>query len=469
MKDGLHSSARLDWLPDIASARGPKYLAIADALAGDIGEGRLSAGTRLPPQRALAEALGVDLTTVTRAYGEAQRQGLIEGEGRRGSFVLARRPAATLNISAPVETGMNAPPAPPGDALAAAWRSACELLLGGVNAPAPFHYQPAGGMPSVRAAGAALLAQRGIDCGTDTCIVTAGGQHGLHAIVSTALKPGDGVAVPPVVYPGFLAIARRYGLRLVPVAADDEGMVPEALAEACRSEDVCALYLVPTNDNPTTASMGIARREAIASIAQAADLTVIEDDAYGLLCEASPAPFAAIVPERTFHICSTSKVLSPGLRVAWVRAPSVGAAWRMAADLHETAIMAPPLNAAVVSAWLETGEFGRLANGVRTESQARQAIAARTLQTGSYRAQPDGYHLWLSLPGPTDVAPILDALRPHGLSVIPAEAFAVDRAAAASALRISTGGLITHDQLGTALLLLKELIGPNASRKLSIV
>ena len=80
-----------NWKPDFSVLAGPKYLAIAEALARDVRNGTLRAGTRLPPQRILADVLGVDLTTVTRAYNEARRQGLIEGEGRRGSFV---RPVA---------------------------------------------------------------------------------------------------------------------------------------------------------------------------------------------------------------------------------------------------------------------------------------------------------------------------------------------------------------------------------------
>lgn len=464
-----YASTMQTWLPDIAAVPGPKYLAITEALARDIAEGRLPAGTRLPPQRTLAEALGVDFTTVTRAYGEAQRRGLIEGEGRRGSFVRLPPPATTTSISQPVETGMNAPPDAPGDALAQAWRAACLLLLDRPGTPAPFHYQPSGGMPSVRAAGAALLGERGIACGADTVVVTAGGQHGLHAIVSTALAPGDAVAVPPHVYPGFLALARRYGLRLVCVAADGEGIMPDALAEACRGEPVRALYLVPTNDNPTTATMGAARREAIAEIAARESLIVIEDDAYGLLVQSAAPPFAALLPDQTFHICSTSKILSPGLRVAWVRAPGVGAAWRLAADLHETAIMAPPLNAAAVSVWLETGDFARIADGVRAESRARQAFAAEILKPGSYRYQPDGYHLWLPLGADAEAARIVDALRPHGLSVTPSDAFAVDRGATPQALRVSTGGLIARDRLCTALHLLSALTGPDAPTKVSVI
>ena len=68
------------WIPDLSSHRGPRYLAIADALATDIRSSRLSPGDRLPTHRELAYQLGVTVGTVTRAYGEAERRGLIGGE-----------------------------------------------------------------------------------------------------------------------------------------------------------------------------------------------------------------------------------------------------------------------------------------------------------------------------------------------------------------------------------------------------
>jgi DNA-binding GntR family transcriptional regulator len=75
------------WIPDLSSHRGPRYLAIADALAIDIRSSRLSPGDRLPTHRELAYQLGVTVGTVTRAYGEAERRGLIGGEVGRGTFV----------------------------------------------------------------------------------------------------------------------------------------------------------------------------------------------------------------------------------------------------------------------------------------------------------------------------------------------------------------------------------------------
>src|SRR5688572_12462112 len=102
------------WIPDLSSHRGPRYLAIADALAIDIRSSRLSPGDRLPTHRELAYQLGVTVGTVTRAYGEAERRGLIGGEVGRGTFVrsdIAVR--ASIRSNAPVTSTIAAATAQP--------------------------------------------------------------------------------------------------------------------------------------------------------------------------------------------------------------------------------------------------------------------------------------------------------------------------------------------------------------------
>src|SRR3954465_12946620 len=104
------------WTPRIEPGSGPKYLVIAEALASDIRTGLLRPGDRLPPQRLLAKELGVDLTTVTRAFNEVRRQGLIEANTGRGSFV--RPPAPPPKAAQPItaypliDLSMNMPPQP---------------------------------------------------------------------------------------------------------------------------------------------------------------------------------------------------------------------------------------------------------------------------------------------------------------------------------------------------------------------
>lgn len=443
------------WLESLPANGQPKYLAIADAIEQAVRTGALRPGERLPPQRALANRLGVDLTTVTRAYGMARDAGLIEGAGRLGSYVRnsAGLPLADLTG----DNGMIMPPQPGSALLPEAIRTGMiRLMRAGGQSPL-LQYQPSGGALRDRQGAAQAFAARGIATSEDEAIITAGGQNALHAIIGTMFAPGDMICAGSSTYPGLLALARRFGLRVRPVPGDRDGLDPDAI-QAAALAGAKALYLVPTNDNPTTATLDLERRLWLAAIVRRHGLILIEDDAYGQLPAKPLPPLAALAPECTWHIASASKIISPVLRVAHVRAPSAQAARRIAGDIHETAIMAPPLNAALVTLWLRDGLFGELIAKVRAEGLARQRIAAPWLVGTDHAAHPEGYHIWLRLPHGTDPVELAARLRPVGLSIVPGSAFAVDRAAAAPAVRISIGGAIDHVRLGRAFAELQALM-----------
>lgn len=452
------------WLPEIAGSAGPKYLSISMALGRDIEAGRLRPGDRLPPQRELAEALGIDLGTVTRAYAEARRQGLIDADGRRGSFVREANGTLAAEQIAPFDTGMNLPPLPLRSSLPECYAAGLREILAGPAAANRLQYQPAGGAPADRQAGADWLAARGIEADEDRVLVVSGGQTALHAIAQAALEPGDVVCTGRFTYPGWLSIARRLGLQVLAVESDDEGIDPEALDRACARHAVKALYLVPTNDAPTTATLGVERRRALADVARRHDLKIIEDDAYGRLAAAPLPPLAVFAPERTWHVASLSKIVSPALRVAYLRAPTLRDAWRLAADVHATTVMAPPLNVALASQWLQNGTWRTLVDEVRAECLARRAIVDEILPAGSFRAEPEGYHLWIPMPPGLAPAELVSALAPSGLSVVSGDAFAVDPADPARAVRVSVGGSLNRERLTRALSLLDALLHHRGSR-----
>lgn len=437
-----------DWFPDLDRTAGPKYAAIAGALSTAIDRGELRGGTRLPPQRDLAARLGVDLTTVTKAYDEARRRGLIEARGRAGSFVRAPQRVEIADL-ARVDTGMNLPPELPGGLLARTITDTVGALLLDAS-PLRLQYQAMGGNAEDRAAGVRFLAAFGLSAEPDQLVLAAGGQNALHAILGLALRSGDAVLCRRFVYSGFRAIAQRLGLRLVGLDTLDAA----SIAAACASDpQIRAIYLVPTNDNPMAETLDEDARREIAAAAIRHDLQVVEDDAYGPLAITPIAPVSAHAPDRSWYIASASKIISPALRVAFVRAPHVAAALQFAGQVHQTAVMAPPLNMAMMTRWIGDGTAPRLIAAMRAEAARRQALAARLLDGLDFTAHPQGYHLWLRLPhviAPNDLA---DAMRPTGLSVMPADRFAAGNSSA-NAVRVSLGGLADDDQLVRALRIL---------------
>jgi DNA-binding transcriptional MocR family regulator len=345
------------------------------------------------------------------------------------------------------------PPQPGSALLPEAMRAGLvKLLRAGGQSPL-LQYQPSGGALRDRQEAARAFGARGLATGEDQAIITAGGQNALHAILGTVFSPGDIICAGASTYPGLLALARRFGLTVRAVPGDRGGLDPDAI-QAAALAGAKAVYVVPTNDNPTTATLDLERRLWLAAIARRHGLILIEDDAYGQLPAKPLPPLAALAPELSWHIASASKIISPVLRVAHLRAPSAAMARRLAADIHETAIMAPPLNAALVTLWLRDGLFAELVGKVRAEGIARQRIAARFLAGADHDAHPEGYHIWLRLPAGGDAADLAAHVRPAGLSIVPGSTFAVDPAHAEAAVRISIGGSIDHVRLGQAFALL---------------
>lgn len=448
------------WTPEIGAEDGPKYAAIAASLTRAIRDGQLRPGERLPAQRDLAKRLGVDLTTITRAYGMVRDGGLIEGSGRLGSFVRNDLPMPAMETD---DVGMNMPPQPASALLDEALRNGTAALLRAGGATPLLQYQPSSGSRHDRAAAAAAMIACGLASTEEEIVITAGGQNALHAILGAGMEGAPVLALGEHVYPGLLALAARFGLRLIPIAGDDEGLDPDALSAAARA-GATAVYVVPSNDNPTTATMSLDRRRAIAEVARRHGLTIVEDDAYGRLSATPLVPIAAFAPERTWHIASLSKIISPALRVAHVRAPSTRDAWRLAADVHETAVMAPPLNVALISSWLREGQFGELVAAVRAEARVRQRVIARHLAGLDHAIHPDGYHVWLRAHPGMGAAELAAALRPTGLSIVPGEVFLVDRSRTSPFVRLSIGGAIGHERLRRAFETLETALQRGASR-----
>lgn len=449
------------WSPETLDPAGPRYLAVADAIARDVESGRLAAGARLPPQRELAARLGVDPTTVTRAYTEARRRGLIAGHVGRGTFV---RGAADEDAAADAESGgvvdlsLNYPPRATSAAAAAAMAETLRGMRGGDLLEELLQYQPHAGRASHRAAGAAWIRRRGLDADPARVSVCSGGQHAVVVLLTTLLRPGDRIACEELTYPGFRGIAELLGVPVVPLPLDAEGIRPEAFDEACWSGGVRALYTVPTAQNPTTATMSAARRRQIAEIAREHEVRIVEDDIYGVLPTDAPPALVSFAPELGYFVSSLSKALAPGLRIAYLLAPTEREAERLLATIRLTTWMAPPLTAEVAARWIADGTADRLLASNRGAARERQALAARILAPYAPMAQPEAFHLWLPLPPPWDATGFALQARLRGVVVSPASAFALRGAPVPAAVRLSLSAPASTATLQRALEILASLL-----------
>ena len=446
-----------DWTPRIEGGK-PVYQAIADAISDDLRNGRLAPGSRLPPQRRLAATLGVDLTTITRAYGEARRRGLISAQVGQGSFVHARPALQPYGAPSgePVDMTMNMPPPFRDEALVRRmWRGFAEveerrglgLLL---------RYQDPGGVAEDRAAGAAWLAERIPGLEAERTLVAPGVQAALVSVIGALTNPGDAICVERLAYPGVRAAGAHLGLQLIGLEMDAEGIVSAAFARACREIGPKALCCTPTLQNPTTATMSLGRRQEIVAMARRYRVAIVEDDAYGKLPEKAEPPLAALAPELTWHIAGLAKLASPALRIAYIAAPDPAGAAQVAGRLRAAAGMASPVSAAVATRWLRTRTADEVLRAIRQEARARRRMAAEAF--GHRFLEPaEAFHLWLELPPPWTRARFQTELQAHAVSVVPSDAF-ITGGQAPEAVRIGLGAAGSRADLARALAAMAQVL-----------
>ena len=458
------------WNPDLSSHDGPRYRAIAEAIADAVDQGVLAPGDKLPPQRDLAYRLGVTVGTVSRGYMVAEQRGLVGGEVGRGTFVRGpaigphgtKEPILQPAAGAVLDLGINMATLPAhGDALAAtlqelAQSSGLENIV---------RYQHAAGHPEHRAAGARFMARVGLRVDPDAVVLAHGAQQALGGSLEALSRPGDTVLAEALTYSGVVENAERVGVRLEGVALDEEGMVPEALDKAAARTGARLVVIVPTVQNPTAVVMGAERRAAIARVAEVRDLTIIEDDVYGYLLPERPPPIATLAPERTVYLTSASKCLAPGLRVGWLAAPDAYRE-RIVDVIYAQSVSQPALNHEIITRWLADGTADRLIAALRDEIAARQALAETILGGLGPRSNPASFHLILELPEPWRRDEFVAAALAHGIRIVSIASFAVDRSKAKEAVRISLSAAPDRAVLEEALVTLRDLavIGPRASR-----
>ncbi|PVB63409.1 PLP-dependent aminotransferase family protein [Labrenzia sp. 011] len=459
-----------DWCPDLSRSTAPRYLAIADAIAADLAAGRLADGNRLPAQRQLAARLDLDFTTVARGYAEARRRGLITARVGSGSFVtapdVASAPSASLPSQEPrrnpaPDFSMNLPPEPDDPVLLAHLRQGFGRIS--ADLPALLRYQTPDADGPDRQMAVRWLRDAGLSPAPQSVQFAAGAQAALAGIVSILARPGDRIACEAVTYAGIRSLCSQMGLRLTGLPVDADGVDPDAFRSACSIGDLAALYLNPTLQNPTTRTIPVARRKALAAIARQYGVPIIEDDAYGALCRNSPLPFAAIAPDVTWYIGTLSKALGAGLRLAHVIAPDRSGTWQLARATRTASVMVSPITMALSTRWIEDGTARMLRDHIRMECVARQALTKTHLGDARYESDPEGFHVWLHLDNGWTASAFANQIRSLPVGVVEAEAFTAC-GPPPNAVRLCLGGPASRDQVDGALDVIAETLATAPER-----
>ncbi|MFK0217472.1 PLP-dependent aminotransferase family protein [Streptomyces vinaceus] len=299
------------------------------------------------------------------------------------------------------------------------------------SAARALQYSTTEGAPELREAVAARVTARGLQTGPDDLVVTTGSQQALALITATLVEPGDAVLVENPTYLAALQCFGLAGARVIPVPCDDEGILPDALEEITARERPKVLYTVPTFQNPTGRTLPGERRAEVARIAARRGLWLVEDDPYGeLRFEGAEVPWLAAHPgaeDRTALLGSFSKVMAPGLRLGWLRAPRAlrraAVVAKQAADLHTSTV-----DQLAAAHYLRTADLDAHIAVVRAAyRERRDALLAglgATLPAGSSWTRPEGgMFVWASLPEGYDAGALLASALPLDVAFVPGAPF----------------------------------------------
>ncbi len=353
----------MSWKPDLSSLTGPKYTALAELLERDIKSGKLKAGTKLPPQRELADFLDLNPSTISKVYRLCGQKGLLSASVGNGTYVSSDAAASPVLLcgradSRMIEMGAIIPFVTSNLKV----KEYTERLMKTPDALNLFSYGSPEGTLRQRKAGVAWL-QRAIPessgqgafyTDTDHIVLAAAGQNGLTAALGACFETSDKIGTEPMTYPGIKTAAKLFGIQLLPVRSRDRELTSEGIRYAVQNENIKGLYVIPDYQNPTSHTMSLETRKMIAAAAREENLLVIEDSINSLLAEEPLPPIASFAPEHVIHISSLSKTVSPGLRTAFVHVPERFHE-KLVTALYSMNICVSPLLATVSASLIEDG------------------------------------------------------------------------------------------------------------------
>jgi DNA-binding transcriptional MocR family regulator len=460
----------------------PLYQQVRDALRALIAEGKLEPGRELPASRALAGTLRVNRGTVTAAYDELVAQGLLERHVGRGTFVAQgldlerlrerERPATAaadrlsweglfardpLRDRDPILAELGKLSARPGViSFAGGYPDASffpvDEFRRAVNGAlrdeggALLQYTASGCHAAFLEALKHLLLERGLAPAEDEILVTNGSQQGIDLVARLFLAPGESVVVEDPSYHGALASFRAAGARLVPVPVDDEGLEVAALARTLERERPRLIYVMPTCQNPTGVNLSIARRRRLLELAREHAVPIFEDDFKGdLQYDGDPLLPLRAEPDGqdVIYAGTFSKILFPGMRLAWLVAPPPVVA-RLAALKQSADLASSPLFQAAITRFARGRALERHLLTVRREYRRRRdtllSALEREMPDGATWSRPKGgFSLLVRLPAPLDAAELLPHAAAKGVVYTPGRVFSLG--GAAPALRLSFGSV----------------------------
>lgn len=419
----------MSWKPDLSGCDKPLYKALASMLEKDIQTGRLLPGTKLPPQRELADYLEINLSTVAKAFSICSENGLLSSTVGRGTFVaydagehLQRE--AKIADRMQTDLGLMLSETVSREKIEDLASLTFRLSRTASLDPAAWHME------------AARRVLKDCGCVPAEIAIASGSQNALAAVMAGLFKRGDRIGCDPLVYQGLKNAARLFGIRLIPVAQENGEISEEGLRIAAEEKHIRALYVMPDTSNPTMHRMSLSCRQMIARMSFAHGFWVIEDSKDRLLDPGSMPTIQSLAPEQTVFLLSLSKAVNASMRLAYMALPPEllqevrGALYAL--DLTQSALLLDMASALIVS-----GELAVVLEARRADLRKRNALADKVLHGYPLSGGPLSFGRWLPLPEGLSSGMLERSLEKKGVLVYGSGHFAVGHTATEEGLRIS--------------------------------
>jgi DNA-binding transcriptional MocR family regulator len=431
-----------------SSGKGSLQQKLARALMEVIRHGDVAPGLRLPSERALAHALKISRTTVVAAYDALRELGWLESRSGSGTWVCVRSADVTAARQSAREVELAASPLlgllghrSDDDAIDMALGTPLPLteLPNELFALPPDEheallrdrgYYPYG-LPALRRAIAAELSKNGLASSADHVLVTNGAQHAFMLCAMHALQRGDTALLEDPTYFGAIDACRAVGARIATVPVGPGGVSAPAIRGRVIATAARLIYLTTTCQNPTGAVMPVAVRKEVAGLVAEFGVTLIDDRTMAdLVLEGhAPPPLAAFAGDHpVLTIGSLSKLLWPGLRVGWIRAPEPIV--QRLARLKTTMDLGSPLVTQAIAVRLFDA-LDRVRALRRQQLKSRRDLLAALLRERlpewKFRLPHGGLFFWVELPG-GDAREFAQFAARHGVVTLPGSTLSADGA-----------------------------------------
>lgn len=439
----------------------PVYIQIFEQIRRQILSGEIVPGFRLPPERKLAESLGVNRSTVLNAYRELKAEGLIGARVGQGTVVLSylqNEPASSdgrfpepswnqifskyangigshvvkdlLTLASRKDvisfaTGIASPETGPIEAL-----RGIEQELTDQKEYKPLLHSPTEGFTSLREAICGLMRERGVYCQLDNVMLLSGSQQGIDLAARIILDPGDIVVVEEPSFFPAMQVFKAIGARVMGVPVDDKGMQVEMLEQLLHRYRPKLIYTIPNFHNPTGTEMELERRRQLLELARKYRVLILEDDAYADLCyEGQPLPSLKSMDNEGYviYLSTFSKTIYSGFRLGWMvahkRAVKQFAAAKQIIDLHSSSLSQWIVERFIVNGGLKR-HVPQICREYRVKRDAMYDALVKYAPADLIWNRPrGGYYIWCQLPQEVSASKLVAKAAERRVAFVPGTAF----------------------------------------------